>query len=67
MADKDIKQNESSYNIQVKIPMEFKGNIDLLARDMGVPFNDFVRFVLMTEVKKSSTTILNRNAKIPTQ
>ena len=60
---KNTKQNDSSYNIQVKIPMEFKGNLDLLAKDMGVPFNDFIRFVLMTEVKKSSVAILNRNAK----
>ncbi len=41
-----------TYNLQIKIPIEFKKKFESLGKEMGVSMNQYLLYVMMKEVEK---------------
>lgn len=41
-----------SYNLQIKIPLELKEKLEILAKEAGVSLNQYIMFMFIRETKK---------------
>jgi len=46
-------EEKKTYNLQIKIPIEFKKKFENLGKEMGVSMNQYLLYVMMKEVKNS--------------
>ncbi len=46
------KETATSYNLQIKIPVELKEKLEEKAKEAGVSLNQYIMFMFINETKK---------------